>query len=118
MKMSGKILLFVLILSGLFAPRSEATVYNSNGSAANIQFIHDTQAVDGDTITLPAGTFTCTSRLEITKGITLKGATTISGAGSANPTINDGTIVKDDTPRTGPNLGIIRATMRSNQSFR
>ena len=75
-------------------------------------------AHDGDTITLPAGTFSWTSRLEITKGITLQGVTTISGAGSANPTINDGTIVKDDTRRTGSNQGIIRATMRSNQSFR
>jgi len=111
-------ILCTLLWSVFLAPLSGATVYNSNGSAANIQFIHDTRAVDGDTITLPAGIFSWTSRVNITKGITLRGATTISGAGSANPTINDGTIVKDDTPKTGPNLGIIRATMRSNQSFR
>jgi len=30
-----------------------ATVYDSDGSSTNIQSIHDTLAVDGDTITLP-----------------------------------------------------------------
>ena len=82
------------------APLSGAAVYHSDGSEASVRALLNI-AHDGDTITLPAGTFSWTSRLEITKGITLQGVTTISGAGSANPTINDGTIVKDDTPRTG-----------------
>jgi len=100
MKVSGNILLFVLILSALCAPRSEATVYHSNGSVANIQFIHDTQAVDGDTITLPSGTFDWTARLNITKSITIQGNTTISGAGTSSCSANDLTIVKDDVPRS------------------
>ena len=70
-----------------------------------MQALHNA-AHDGDTITLPAGTFTWTSRLNITKGITLQGATTIADAGTGNPTITDGTIIKDDTPRRG--AGVFR----------
>lgn len=57
--------------------------WNSNGTPANIQTIHDTQASDGDTITVPAGTFIWTTGITLTKGITLQ------GAGSANSIIRD-----------------------------
>jgi len=113
--MSGRILRFVLILSGLFALRCGAAVYHSNGTAANIQQIHDTQAVDGDTITLPAGTFSWTSSPGITKAITLQGATTVTGAGGPNPTVNDVTIVKDDVPR---NSTILSVSLEGNRVFR
>src|SRR5206468_8279319 len=113
--MSGRSLRFVLILSGMFALRCGAAVYHSNGTAANIQQIHDTQAVDGDTITLPAGTFSWTSSPGITKAITLQGATTVSGAGGANPTVNDVTIVKDDVPR---NSTILDVAVSGNRVFR
>jgi len=113
--MSGRILRFVLILSGLFALRCGAAVYHSNGTAANIQQIHDTQAVDGDTITLPAGTFSWTSSPGITKAITLQGATTVTGAGGPNPTVNDATIVKDDVSR---NSTILSVTISGNRVFR
>jgi len=84
------ILLFTLLLSGFSTPRCGATVYQSNGSLANVQALHNA-AHDGDTITLPAGRFSWTSQLNITKGITLQGQTTISGAGTANATANDQT---------------------------
>src|SRR4029450_6022825 len=106
-------LLFTLILSSFAAPRCGATVYQSNGSLANVQALHDA-AHDGDTITLPAGIFSWRARLNISKGITIQGATVISGPAS-NPTINDGTIIKDDTPRSD---SIIRAAMTSTKSFR
>jgi hypothetical protein len=72
MKVSGKILVFILILGGLFAPRCGATVYHSNGSAANVQALHNA-ALNGDTITLPAGAFTWSSAVTISKAITLQG---------------------------------------------
>jgi hypothetical protein len=77
-------------------------------------------AHDGDTITLPAGTFSWTARLNITKGITIQGQTTISGAGTATPTINDLTIIKDDTPRSGKpmTMGILHANIAPGKSFR
>jgi hypothetical protein len=113
-----KALLFTLILSGFAAPHCEATVYQSNGTVQSVQYLHDHSAHDGDTITLPAGIFSWTARLNITKGVTIQGATTISGAGTANPVINDGTIIQDNTPRSGSGTGIILARLNANQSFR
>ena len=82
MKVSG-ILLFIFILSGFSGPRCGATVYHSNGTAESVRFFHDNQAQNGDTITLPAGIFAWTTKVTISKAITLQGA----GVGS--------TIVKD-----------------------
>jgi hypothetical protein len=112
-------LLFTLILSGVFAPRCGATVYSSDGSVTNVQALHNA-AHDGDIITLPAGIFSWTARLNITKGVTIQGATTISGAGTANPVINDGTIIQDNTPRdsTPGSTGIIKVALSPSQSFR
>lgn len=53
------------------------TVHNTdaNPTAAEVQAIHDDAGtVDGDVILLPAGTFSWTTRLTITKAITLRGA--------------------------------------------
>ncbi len=71
--MSGKILLFILFLSGFSALRCGATVYQSDGSAASVQGLHNA-VLNGDTITLPAGTFTWSTQIHITKNITLAGA--------------------------------------------
>ena len=102
--------LFVaLFLSVFVAPRSEATVYYSDGSSTSVQYLHDNFAQDGDTITLPAGTFDWTSDVRITKNITLQGQTTIGGT-PQNPAINDLTMVKDDTPRSGAEAMIINVT--------
>ena len=108
----------ILILSGFSAPHCGATVYQSNGSEASVRALLNA-AHDGDTITLPAGTFSWTSRLDITKGITLKGQTTISGAGTATATANDVTIIQDDTPVGDNQKIILRASMTSaTQCFR
>src|SRR3989440_1198123 len=57
-------------------------------------------AREGDTVAVPAGTASWTSALSITKGITLQGATSISGSLSS-PVVTDKTIVIDDIPRQG-----------------
>ena len=49
-------LLLALFLGVCFASHCEATIYNSDGSAASVRALHDA-ALNGDTITLPAGTF-------------------------------------------------------------
>jgi polygalacturonase len=54
-------------LSGLSAPLSGATVYHSDGSAAKVKALHNA-ALDGDTITLPAGTFTWSTPLPLFAG--------------------------------------------------
>jgi hypothetical protein len=104
----------ILILSGFSAPRCDATIHDSDGSAASVQALHNA-ARDGDTITIPAGTFTWLRGITITKGITLKGQTTITGAGTATPTANDQTIILDDTPRGGQ---ILKTTLNPSQNFR
>jgi len=67
-------LLLALFLGVFLAPRCGATVYHSDGSAVNVQFIHDIQAIDGDTITIPAGSFIWMTGVALTKDITLQGA--------------------------------------------
>ena len=63
----------IVILSGFSAPRCGATIYNSDGSAANVQILHDTLARDGDTITVPTGTFTWLIPVTISKAIKIQG---------------------------------------------
>jgi len=62
----------IVILSSFSAPRCGAAIYNSDGSAANVQALANI-ATDGDTITLPSGTFAWTTGVTISKGITLQG---------------------------------------------
>jgi hypothetical protein len=63
----------ILILSGFSAPHGGATVYQSNGSVASVQALHNA-AHNGDTITIPAGTFTWATGVTFTKAITFQGA--------------------------------------------
>jgi len=108
----------ILILSSFSALRCGAAVYHSNGSQASVRACINL-AHEGDIITLPAGTFTWTQPMDVTKGITIQGQTTITGAGTANPVINDLTIIKDDTlPRGIANYIIAARMATSAQSFR
>ena len=75
-------------------------------------------ASDGDTVTVPAGKASWNSALTLTKGITLTGATTVSNAGSSNPTANDLTIIQDNSPLNTSASGIIKASLLPTQSFR
>jgi hypothetical protein len=71
--MSGKVVLCIVVSAGISALRCGATVYHSDGSPASVQGLHNA-VLNGDTITLPAGTFTWNSQIHITKNITLAGA--------------------------------------------
>jgi len=64
--------LLALFLGVCFGSHCEATVYQSDGSAASVQGLHNA-ALNGDTIALPAGSFTWTTRVNLTKAITLQG---------------------------------------------
>ena len=105
----------ILILSGFSAPRCGATIYHSNGLAADVQLIHDTQAIDGDTITIPAGTFVWTNGVVITKGIIIQGQTTID---SDNGTANDQTVLVDNLIRISGGQGFFQSTTNPSQSLR
>src|ERR1700757_2241729 len=106
----------ILILSGFSALHCGAMIYHSDGSAQNIQFIHDTLVQNGDTITLPAGAFTWTTHVTITKGITLQGLTTTN---SDNGTYNDQTLLVDNLNRSVPGgEGYLHCTTNAGQSLR
>jgi hypothetical protein len=49
-----------------------ATVYDSDGSAASVQGLQN-EVLNGDTIRIPAGTFTWTSKVTVTKPSRCKG---------------------------------------------
>src|SRR5213593_656890 len=96
------------IASALFLAASSclATVWPSDGtetghnySEGSVQWVHDTEAQDGDTITLPAGTFVWTTCLVITKGITLQGQSVTHQTGydyDNTAFADDHTIIQDD----------------------
>jgi hypothetical protein len=92
-----------------------ATVYNSDGSAADIQRIHDSLAQDGDTITIPAGTFNWTQTVTISKGISLIGRTTTD---PVNRTANDQTNVLDNVPRGDRSWPLISFNTAFGKSYR
>lgn len=66
----------------------------SNGTVASVQACVDSSN-DGDTVTLPAGTFSWTGTVTVTKTITIQGLTTVN---VNNKTFNDQTIILDDEP--------------------
>jgi len=80
-------------------------------------------AADGDTVIIPAGTVSWLSKLTITKGITLQGATTVDTTGAGGPNVtgsaNDQTIILDNVVRdSGGNAPIVDITSTPTQSFR
>jgi hypothetical protein len=100
----GSVLAALLFAASATAAQPTATpsgrTWESDGSAPNIQRIHNTQAVDGDTITIPSGTFSWTSTLNITKGITIQGNTTTD---PINGIAVDNTIIQDNIPLSANN---------------
>jgi hypothetical protein len=84
------------------APRAPQ-VLNTDGSPADVQ-AKVNSAVDGDMVILPAGTFTWTTGVNVSKGITIQGQTTVTGgyatwhgqpSGFAPP-VSDKTILVDN----------------------
>jgi hypothetical protein len=81
-----------------------ATVHNSDGSYTSIQYIHDTLAQDGDTITMPNGTFSWTGTLRLTKSITLKGNTTTDPA--SGTAVSNTVVIDNESNRNNPLISI------------
>jgi hypothetical protein len=93
--------LVVTISFGLITASAQSMVWQSDGTPQNIQFIHNNQAVDGDTITIPSGTFSWTGTVLLTKAITLQGNTTTDAPNSQNSV--DNTVVIDNIPLAANN---------------
>ena len=125
--MKTKILTFILIVG---ANSAWATTFTSDGTdtghntcSGSVQWIHDhcgpggALILNGDTITLPATTNTWGTGVTITKGITIRGQTTINRAGFLDATANDQTIVIDEKPRTAAGA-LVKADIVSGVTFR
>jgi len=94
-------LLLALFLGVCFASHCEATIYNSDGSAASVQALHDA-ALNGDTITLPAGTFNWSTPVTVSKAITIQGGGSGRIIGDTKSSVTVGTGSKTfTTTRSG-----------------
>ena len=92
----------IVILTGFSAPRCGATVYHSDGSAANVQALHNAALTNGDTITIPAGTFRWSTPVTISKAIKLQGAGSGRIIGNTKSSVTVGTGSKTfTTTRSG-----------------
>ncbi len=100
----GCILSFFALFTIYYLPSAASgAAYNSDGTPGNIQTLHDS-AADGDTITIPAGTFNWTTGVNVTKGITLQGA----GIGQS--------IIEDNITAVSGNL--LKITTATGKSYR
>jgi hypothetical protein len=80
------------------APRPRAArTLASDGSPASIQKIHDSQAVDGDTITVPTGTFHWTQGVTLTKKVIVRGNTTTTVGAGHREYVDNSALVDDIT---------------------
>jgi hypothetical protein len=93
----------IAILSGFSGPRCDATVYHSDGSAASVQALHNA-ALNGDTITLPAGAFTWTTGVTISKAVKIQGAGSGRIIGQSRSNVAVGTGSKTFTTQAGLNI--------------
>jgi hypothetical protein len=75
-------------------------------------------ASDGDTVIIPAGTANWNSTLTITKGITLQGATTVTGDHTTAMSATDGTVILDTVVGASGSPPLIQATLSNPSSFR
>ena len=107
------------MLLAIVGQTSGALIHAASPSLANVTSAI-ALAADGDTVIVPAGTASWTSALVITKGITLQGATAVTGDHNSSITVNDRTIILDDVLLTGsPGRAInIDVTLSQNQKFR
>jgi hypothetical protein len=85
-----------------------ATVFDSDGSSTNVQYIHNTLAQDGDTIALPVGTFSWSTPVSFTKAVNIQGAGT------------DQTVIYDNVPKPNGSQSMVMftATVDAGKSLR
>jgi hypothetical protein len=90
-----------LLLAALFlAAQAYAATFTTNGSSSDVQ-AKINSAATGDTILIPAGSFTWTAGVTITKNVVLKGAGWSGGSGA--PLVG-GTQITNSIPANGGNM--------------
>ena len=100
-----------------------ATLQAATAKQADVQAAI-VRAKDGDTVlvpstvSLPGGAAIWTGSIDVTVGITLKGQTTITGAGTSNPNIVNRTVILDNSPRNTSESGLLRFSLSPTQRCR
>jgi hypothetical protein len=95
-----------------------ATANQSDVSAAILQAADGDTVVVPDTLSLPGGTASWTSKINVTVGITIQGQTTITGAGTSNPSIVSLTVILDNSPRNTNQSGLLQFDLTPAQQCR
>src|SRR4030095_2786998 len=99
------LIFWVLIYQPVFSAIWDSNGCDSDSNTAcmtahpgrSIQSFHDdANTHDGDTITVPAGTFVWNTGISISQGVTISGSTTVTNAGLGNATADDQTIITDN----------------------
>src|SRR5690349_8619773 len=102
---------------------SAATLRAASANQADVEATI-LRAKDGDTVvvpstlSLPSGAANWTSRINVTAGITIKGQTTITGAGTSNPSIVNKTVILDNSPRNTNQSGLLKFNLSPTQQSR
>jgi hypothetical protein len=92
---------------------SDGTETGHNYPGGSVQWVYDNEAQDGDTITLPAGTFVWPTSILIAKAITLQGQSVTHQTGydyDNTAFAVDQTIIEDDESNTAGNIITMRLT--------
>jgi hypothetical protein len=95
-----------------------ATANRSDVAAAILQAADGDTVVVPDTRSLPGGVASWTSKINVTVGITIKGQTAITGAGTSNPIISDNTVILDNSPRNAKESGLFQFALTPIQKCR
>jgi hypothetical protein len=93
------------------------TIKAASASFSDVSAAVARAAHDGDAVIVPAGIAHWTNAIYITKGITIQGATTVSGPRSKQ-VANDATIILDDVARTSTDSAFFRASVAEGKTVR
>ena len=100
------------------ATRQAATANQSDVYKAILQSADGDTVVVPATLSLPGGAAIWTSRINVTVGITIKGQTRITGAGTSNPSIVNQTVILDNSPRNTNQSGLLKFSLTPTQQCR
>src|SRR6478672_6239727 len=102
----------LLTCKSIFAATLQAaTAKQADVQAAILRARDGDTVLVPDTLSLPGGAAIWTGRIDVTVGITLKGQTTITGAGTSNPDIVNRTVILDNSPRNTSESGLLRFSL-------
>lgn len=107
--------LIVLLITGTVSSRG--SVINALSPALFDVSAAVKSAAENDIVVIPAGSARWTSTLNVTKGITLQGSTTVSGDHTSAMTANDATTITDGTDKSNSAVAIF-VQLGSSSTFR